>query len=106
LRAWQAESFVRPFARTGAAMRALPADIVAFDPRDAWYSADLIRNDPFLEEQPLIVSLGSLSPESVAALKQLPGVAFLDRSAFAKLGMFTERRNDYAKDPFTLGMGR
>ena len=106
LRAWQAESFVRPFARTAATMRALPVEIVAFDPRDAWYSADLIRNDPFFEDGPLIVSIGSLTPESVATLRQTRGVAFIDRNAFARLGMFTERRNNYAIDPFTLGMGR
>jgi hypothetical protein len=106
LRCFQAESFIRPYARTAAAIRALPVDVVAFDARDAWYSADLLRNDPFLENRPLIVSIFALTPQAVAVLEKAGKATLVDREALARLGMHTERFNDYSHDPFTLGRGR
>src|SRR5438132_7634292 len=42
LRCWQAERFVRPYARAASVIHAMRQDMVAFDWRDAWYSADLL----------------------------------------------------------------
>lgn len=105
LRCVEAESFVRPYARTAAAMHALPADIVAFDPFDAWYSADLLRNDPYLENRPLVVALAALSPEAIATLEKAGEVRRISREAMARFGMHTKRHNDFEDDPFTLGRG-
>ena len=68
IRCFQAESFVRPYAQASEAMHALNADVVGFNPFDAWYSADLRRNDPFLEERPIIAALVRLEPAEVEAL--------------------------------------
>ena len=106
LRCFEAERFVRPYARTAAAIHAIPKDIVAFDWRDAWYSADLIRNDPFLEQRPIIVSIFQLTPEAVAALEKNGTARFITRDDLTRLGMFTTRRNDYGYDPFQLGRGK
>ena len=106
LRCFEAERFVRPYARTAAAIHAIPKDIVAFDWRDAWYSADLIRNDPFLEQRPIIVSIFQLTPAAVAALEKNGTARFITRDDLTRLGMFTTRRNDYARDPFQLGRGK
>ena len=106
LRCFEAERFVRPYARTAAAIHAIPKDIVAFDWRDAWYSADLIRNDPFLEQRPIIVSIFQLTPAAVAALEKNGTARFITRDDLTRLGMFTTRRNDYARDPFELGRGK
>jgi hypothetical protein len=106
LRCFEAERFVRPYARTAAAIHAIPKDIVAFDWLDAWYSADLIRNDPFLEQRPIIVSIFQLTPEAVAALEKNGTARFITRDDLTRLGMFTTRRNDYAHDPFELGRGK
>jgi hypothetical protein len=106
LRCFEAERFVRPYARTAAAIHAIPKDIVAFDWREAWYSADLIRNDPFLEQRPIIVSIFQLTPAAVAALEKNGTARFITRDDLTRLGMFTTRRNDYARDPFELGRGK
>src|SRR6266480_59729 len=106
LRCFEAERFVRPYARTAAAIHAIPKDIVAFDWREAWYSADLIRNDPFLEQRPIIVSIFQLTPAAVAALEKNGTARILTRDDLTRLGMFTTRRNDYARDPFELGRGK
>jgi hypothetical protein len=106
LRCFEAERFVRPYARTAAAIHAIPKEMVAFDWRDAWYSADLIRNDPFLEQRPIIVSIFQLTPEAVAALGKNGTARFITRDDLTRLGMFTTRRNDYARDPFELGRGK
>ena len=106
VRCFEAERFVRPYARTAAAIHAIPKDIVAFDWRDAWYSADLIRNDPFLEQRPIIVSIFQLTPPAVAALEKNGTARFITRDDLTRLGMFTTRRNDYARDPFELGRGK
>lgn len=108
LRCVQAERFVRPFAHAAAALHALPYDIVALNPRDAWYSADLIRNDPFLEKRPVIVSIFGLTTTSVAALSKNGSVRFITTDDLAAYGLSTARPDPktYAHDPFQFGRGR
>ncbi|MBA3776282.1 MAG: hypothetical protein H0X11_07555 [Betaproteobacteria bacterium] len=106
LRCLQAEAFIRPFARAAALLKAIPAGMVVFDPRDTWYSGDLIRNDPFLENRPLIGTLHAVQPEGVAILQQSSNVQIVDHSVLAKLGLSTERFEDARYDPFRLGRGK
>jgi hypothetical protein len=106
LRCMQVEKFVGLYARAAEVLHAIPADIVALDPRDAWYAADLIRNDPFVEQRPVIVSLYGLTPKAIAALKNNGTACFITRDQLTRLGMFTSRRNDYRHDPFHLGQGK
>jgi hypothetical protein len=106
LRCFEAERFVRPYARAAAVIHAIPKDIVAFDYRDAWYSADFIRNDPFLENRPVIVSIVHLTPPAIDALEKNGTVRFITRDDLARLGMFTARPDHYGYDPFRLGRGR
>jgi hypothetical protein len=106
LRCFQVEQFVRPYARAGAVIHAMPTKMVALDPRDAWYSADLIRNDPFLENRPVVVSLLGLTPRSVAVLEKAGSVRFLTCDDLTKLGMFTTRPNDDRSNLFQLSGGK
>jgi hypothetical protein len=106
LRCIQAETFVRPYARSAAVLHAVHANVVALDPREAWYSADLIRNDPFLENRPVIVSLFRLTPRAIAALEKQGPARAINRDALTRLGLFTKLRNDYRYDPFELGRGK
>jgi hypothetical protein len=105
LRCFQVERFVRPYARTAALLHAIPADIVAFDPRDAWYSADLVRNDPFLRERPIVVSLCRLTPNGIAVLQSSGTVRVIDLEALTRLGMPTKHFDRYKVAPFGLGRG-
>ena len=106
LRCFEAERFVRPYAQTAAVFHAIPKDIVAFDFRDAWYSADFIRNDPFLENRPVVVSIFHLTPPAIAALEKNGTVRFITRDDLTRLGMFTARPDHYGHDPFRLGRGK
>ena len=103
LRCFQAERFVRPYARANAAIHSMPQKIVGLDPRDAWYSADLIRNDPFLEDRPVVVALYQLHPVEIAALQKNGDARFVTREQLARLGLFTNSPNNYRHDPFKLG---
>jgi hypothetical protein len=106
LRCWQVERFVRPYARTASVIHSIPQDIVAFDWRDAWYCADLMRNDPFLEDRPVIVSIVYLTPQAIAALEKNGTAHFLTRDELTRLGMFTRHLDHYGRDPFELGQGK
>jgi hypothetical protein len=106
LRCLQAEAFVRPYARTSALLHAMPVNVVGIDPREAWYAADLVRNDPFLEQRPIIVSLYRLTPAAIGALEKQGSARIIGTKALAQLGMFTTIRNDYRRDPFRLGWGK
>ncbi|MEY2545265.1 MAG: hypothetical protein QOG48_382 [Verrucomicrobiota bacterium] len=107
LRCVQAERFVRPYARAATVLHAMHYDIVAFDARDAWYSADLIRNDPFLEKRPVLVSIYGQTTGTVGALSKNGSVRFITRDDLTRLGMFTARPDpkSYGRDPFQLGRG-
>lgn len=105
LRCFQAERFVRPYARAAAVIHSIPKDIVAFDWREAWYSADLLRNDPFLEQRPVIVSVVYLTPAAITALQKNGSVRFITRDDLTRLGLSTARADHYGLDPFHLGRG-
>ncbi len=103
LRCYQVETFVRPFARASAAIHALNLNVVGVDPHFAWYSADLIRNDPFLENRPVVVALINLRPKEVATLQQAGAARFMQPDELARFGLATVRRSQYRYDPFRLG---
>jgi hypothetical protein len=105
LRCVQAESFVRPYAGVAEAFRNVPANIVAFNPCDAWYSADLIRNDPFLEQRPVIVSLLGLTEEALPVLEKNGPARIVPAKELANMGLSTFSPNHYGRDPFHLGRG-
>jgi hypothetical protein len=105
LRCVQAESFVRPYARAAEAFRNVPAKIVAFNPCDAWYSADLIRNDPFLEQRPIIVTLLGLTQEALPALEKNGPARIVPVEDLARMGLSTHSPDHYGRDPLHLGRG-
>lgn len=106
LRCIQAESFVRPYARAAEAFRNVPARIVGFNPCDAWYSADLIRNDPFLEQRPVIVSLLGLTQEALPVLEKNGPARIVTAEDLARMGLSTHSRDHYGRDPLHLGQGK
>jgi hypothetical protein len=91
LRCFQAEEFVRPYARTADVFHHINADIVVFQPCMAWYSNDLLRNDPFLRQRPIIVSLLTMTrPESNLLQKTYPHARLIGREELKALGLETE----------------
>jgi hypothetical protein len=74
LRFTSAERFTRPFARGASWVAAQDADVVVVPTHEVWYGADLVRNDPFLRNRPLIAAAHGLSPDQIAALRsKYPG---------------------------------
>jgi hypothetical protein len=61
LRALQTERFVRPFAAASRLVQERDADVVLVHADSVWYGRDLIRNDPFLAGQPVVLYGGMLS---------------------------------------------
>ena len=106
LRCYQTETFIRPFARAAEALRSMNAGVVGIDPHLAWYSADLVRNDPFLEHRPIVAALVNLRPQEVAALTKAGKARFLTREEMKEFGLATTPGQDYRRDPFRLGMGK
>jgi len=70
VRAWQAESFVRPYAEADAALRRLNADMVMIPVWQVWYGQDLVRNDPLFLERPKRVRMTQLKDEVLEYFKE------------------------------------
>jgi hypothetical protein len=87
LRAWQVERFVRPFAAANAFIRQIPEEVVVVDPTHVWYAEDLVRNDPFLADRPLILNARKLKDEDLATLRRRYSVRILGTAELIKLGL-------------------
>jgi hypothetical protein len=68
IRLWQVHAFVHPYAVAERAIQASHADVVLVDSEAMWFGADLVRNDPFLRNRPVVMELGALKPEQVQVL--------------------------------------
>ena len=69
LRFLQGERFVRPYAAAYRHLESKRADVVLVHGDSIWYGRDLIRNDPYLEGQPIVVAAKLLTPEGRAAIE-------------------------------------
>ncbi len=87
LHAWQAHAFVEPYAEADAAIRRAGADIVLLDDDDAWFTADLVRNDPWLTNRPVVLLLGGVTEQQVAALCAQHSIALFDARVAARHGI-------------------
>lgn len=91
LRCYQAEEFVAPYAYAAADLQNSRADIVGFNPLEGWYISDLVRNDPFLQHRPIIVSIYSLQDREAARLqKRFPVRRLVGKKELKQLGLATE----------------
>jgi hypothetical protein len=88
IRALQAHDLVAPYARIEAAIRAAPADVVLVDSKGGWYLNDLVRNDPFLRNRPLVMRARGLTPEQRLALCASRRLALLTAADAGRLGAY------------------
>lgn len=89
----QAENFVAPYAHAAELFHSPDVDIVAFNPLQAWYSADLVRNDPFLEKHPIVTHfLGMTEAQAKLLQKTFPRQRVFTQPALKRLGLATENR--------------
>lgn len=68
LRAYQANRFATPYAVASERIAKTDAEVVILDNGDRWYAWDLVRNDPFLRQRPIILHALSIRPDEVTAL--------------------------------------
>ena len=69
LRFWQGERFIRPYAAAYRYLSSRPAKVVLVHGDSIWYGRDLIRNDPYLSGQPVVLAAGLLTKEARAAIE-------------------------------------
>lgn len=62
-RIYEMRTMVRPLALTWNYISRQPYDFVIIKTSDFWYSWDLIRNDPWLQQKPLVFNDDKLTPE-------------------------------------------
>ena len=88
LRFFQAERFIAPFADATAYIRALDVDIAVVDTRNIRLSADLLRNDPWLRNRPVIVSLtNAIDLEYLADICSRPDLQLVRYEDLKKYGI-------------------
>jgi hypothetical protein len=80
LRAWQAWSYVRPYAEANAAVQNAPAQVVIIDRDYAhWFDiGTLTRNDPFLHTGPKVMVLGAMDGPMLRQVCARYSVAIFD----------------------------
>ena len=69
LRFVQAERFIRPYAAAYRHVLTQPADVVLVHGDSIWYGRDLVRNDPYLRGQPVVLAARFLTPEGRTAIE-------------------------------------
>ena len=87
LRALQAHLFAQPYATASRALAALDADVVIVDPAAGAFTRDLVRNDPFLRNRPLMFDLLKLPDAALQRLCAAGPVTLFDAQAAAHFGI-------------------
>ena len=109
-----ARAFTEPYARADAALRQAKSDIVVIDKTGMRYGVDLARNDPFLRERPIRLTLQPLSDADLAALCARYSMELFDVSSGAAFGvplneeelvMRAPRRRPLCAAPFDVHAG-
>jgi hypothetical protein len=89
-RAWQAATYVRPYAAANALVQHAPEPVVFVDDREPWFdSGAVMRNDPFLLQGPKVLSLGALDAAQVSELCTRGPVGYFDGRQAGALGIET-----------------
>jgi hypothetical protein len=70
LRFLQGERFVRPYAAAYRYVVSRPADVVIVHGDSIWYGRDLVRNDPHLQGQPVVLQARFITPAGRAAIER------------------------------------
>jgi hypothetical protein len=89
IRAWQARGFLHPYATAEAAIRRTRTGVVFVDDNGIWFGQDLVRNDPYLRNRPLVMNIGALTPGQVQGLCSRYAIALFDRQDAANFRLQT-----------------
>lgn len=103
---YDTQSYVRGYARTMAAIRAAPADVVLVDIRGGFYMTDLVRLDEGQMHRPAVMALHMLNVKQLDSLCASRRVAIADKTLYWAAGVqpvkpvfpgseFIEKRRDH-----------
>ena len=87
IRMIQVESFVGPFAAARAFLESRDAEVVVIHGEGAWYSRDLVRNDPLFQERPLVMRSEGLTLKQVAEMAERYRVETVPPAELAPFGL-------------------
>jgi hypothetical protein len=87
LRAYQVETFIRPYAETMAYLKSRKTPVVIVDAVSVYYGQDFIRNDPFLLKNPRIMVKSRLTAQQIETLQQRYGVTWVGKDDLVKRGL-------------------
>ncbi len=97
LRAVQMDALVGPLAAANRHIQSLATDVVLVDAGEVWFRNELIRNDPYLTGQPIVLSLLNLTPEQLREICERYSVTLFDRDDAAGFGVaLADRRAAFA----------
>jgi hypothetical protein len=88
-RAWQAHRFARPYAAAEAAIEHANTQVVLVNYSGVWFGSDLIRNDPYLRNRPIVMNLGSFDAANIHDLCSRYTVSVFDRANARSFGIRT-----------------
>ena len=86
-RAWQAAAFTAPYRHADAAISRIDADVVLIDAPRHIYAVDLVRNDPFLDNQPKRMNPHMLTDTQLETLCRTYRVAIFKDADAGRFGL-------------------
>jgi len=86
-RAYEVRTVVRPMSLMWDYLASRPCDFVIVRTRDVWYSWDLIRNDPWLQQKPFIFADERLTPDQKAELARRGSVIVVGADDVRRFGV-------------------
>jgi hypothetical protein len=87
IRAYQVESFIRPYATTMAYLKSRKTPVVIVDAVSVYYGQDFIRNDPFLLRNPKIMVKSRLTAQQIKTLRQRYEVTWVKKDDLVNQGL-------------------
>lgn len=87
IRAMQVEQLVAPFAFGYEYIRSNPADVVVVDTPAVYYGQDLVRNEPFATNRPVLMDLRHLDTDQIEALCASHSVALVGADSLTRFGL-------------------
>jgi hypothetical protein len=86
-RCYEVRTMVRPLAKTWAYIASRPYDFIIIQTSQFWYACDLIRNDPWLKQKPLVFDAERLTTEQINDLNHKGTVIIIGANQVRAFGV-------------------
>lgn len=89
IRAWQTHAFTHPYAVAASEIQRMDAAVLLVDNAGVAFGADLVRNDPFLRQRPVVLHSSSLTVQQLHAISERPAAEWFRPADAARTGIPT-----------------